>query len=95
MVSPVWIAFRIERGHVSDLLEVDVGEDQLVIAGVDDGRSVGARKHVRRRHRAKHLKNRRLRAEDHLLLVTQHACSVISLNSNCKRTTVTEITLHA
>jgi len=78
-ISPVGIAFRVERGHVSDLLEVDIGENEFVIARVDDGWPVGTRKHIRRRHRAKHLKNRRLSAQYYLLLVTQRAYSVISL----------------
>lgn len=43
---PVRIALRVERTHVVDLLQVDVGEDQLVIGGVDDSWSVGAGKHV-------------------------------------------------
>jgi len=46
MLLPVWITFRVERTHVADLLQIDVGKDKLVITGVDDGRSVRARKHV-------------------------------------------------
>jgi len=78
--SPVWISFRVERGHVADLLEVDIGEDQFVVAGIDDRRPVGTRKHVRRRHGAKHLQNSRLSAKNYLLLITQQACSIISVN---------------
>ena len=46
MHLPVGIAFRVERTHVADLLEVDIGEDQFVITGVDDGRSVGTCKDI-------------------------------------------------
>jgi len=70
---PVGITFRVEWTHVADLLQVNVGEDEFVITGVDDGRSVRAREHVGCRHRTKHLQNCRLSAENHLLLVTQHA----------------------
>lgn len=43
---PVRIALRVEWTHVVDLLQVDVGEDQLVIGGVDDSWPVRAGKHV-------------------------------------------------
>lgn len=43
---PVGVALGVERTHVVDLLEVDVGEDQLVVGGVDDGGPVGAGEHV-------------------------------------------------
>ena len=95
VVLPVWVTFGIERGHVADLLEVDVGKDQFVVAGVDDGRPVGTRKHIRRRHRAEHLKNRRLRTKNHLLLVAQHACSVISVDIDRNQKLPTEITPYA
>ena len=45
-ILPVWIAFGVEWTHVADLLEVDIGEDELVITGVDDSRSIRARKHI-------------------------------------------------
>ena len=40
--SPVGVALGVERTHVVDLLEVDVGEHQLVVGGVNDGGAVGA-----------------------------------------------------
>jgi len=50
MLLPVGITFGVEWTHVANLLQVDIGEDQFVVAGVDDGRSVGTRKDVRCRH---------------------------------------------
>lgn len=40
--QPVGVALRVQWAHVIDLLEVDVGEDQLVVGGINDGGSVGA-----------------------------------------------------
>ena len=43
---PVRVALGVEWAHVVDLLQVDVGEDELVVGGIDDGGSVGAGEHV-------------------------------------------------
>jgi len=86
MLLPVWITFRVERTHVADLLQIDVGKDKLVITGVDDGRSVRARKHVWRRHRAKHLKNCWLSAKNYLLLVAQHTWHPANIQRVCNLT---------
>ena len=73
--APVRVAVAVERTHVVDLLEVDVGEDELVIGRVDDGGPVAARKHVTRRRRLERAQRRRLRAERHLLAVRQRTCT--------------------
>lgn len=71
--SPIGISVGIEGAHVVDLLEVDVGEDQLVVAAVDDGGAVGAGKHVGGGQGAECPQHRGLRAQGHLLPVTQQA----------------------
>ena len=72
--SPVWIALRVERAHVVDLLQVDVGEDQLVVGGVDDGGAVGAGEDVGGGHGAEGAQHCGLRAQRHLLLVAEVPC---------------------
>ena len=72
--SPVWIALRVERAHVVDLLQVDVGEDQLVVGGVDDGGAVGAGEDVSGGHGAEGAQHCGLRAQRHLLLVAEVPC---------------------
>ena len=57
------------------MLEIDVGEDEFVVAGVDDGRPVAAGEHVTRRRRLERAQRRRLRAERHLLAVSQRTCT--------------------
>lgn len=42
----VRVASRIKGAHVVDLLEVDIREDELIVARVDDRRSIGAGKDV-------------------------------------------------
>lgn len=71
--SPVGIPVGIEGAHVVDLLEVDVGEDQLVVAAVDDGGAVGAGEHIGGGQGAERPQHRGLRAQGHLLPVTQQA----------------------
>lgn len=67
---PVRVALRVERAHVVHLLEVDVREDQFVVAGVDDGRSVRAGEHIGCGERAEGAQNCRLSAESDLLTFT-------------------------
>lgn len=57
-----------------DLLQVDVGEDQLVVGGVDDGGAVGAGEDVGGGHGAERAQHRWLRAQRHLLLVAEVSC---------------------
>lgn len=71
--SPVRVSIGIEGAHVVDLLEVDVGEDQLVVAAVDDGGAVGAGKHVGGGQGAECPQHCGLCAQGHLLPVTQQA----------------------
>jgi hypothetical protein len=71
--SPVRISLRIEGTHVVDLFEVDVGEDQLVVGGVDDGGAVGAGEHVGGGHGAEGSEHRGLCAERHFLLIAHSA----------------------
>ena len=42
----VLVVFSVEGTHVLDLLEVDITEDKLLVAAVDDGGSVAAGEHV-------------------------------------------------
>ena len=70
---PVGVALRVERAHVADLLQVDVGEDELVVAAVDDGGPVGAGEDVGRGEGAEGAENGRLRPEGHLLPLRQRA----------------------
>ena len=72
--SPVRVALRVERAHVVDLLQVDVGEDQLVVGGVDDGGAVGAGEDVGGGHGTEGAQHRGLRAQRHLLLVAEVPC---------------------
>lgn len=67
---PVRVALGVEWAHVVHLLEVDVREDQFVVAGVDDGRSVRAGEHIGCGERAEGAQNRRLSAESDLLTFT-------------------------
>jgi len=46
MHLPVRIAFRVERTHVADLLQVNIGKDEFVIAGIDDSRSIRTSKDI-------------------------------------------------
>lgn len=67
---PVGISLRVEWAHVIHFLQVDIREDQFVVAGVDDGRSVGAGEHIGCGERAEGAQNCRLSAESHLLTLT-------------------------
>lgn len=67
---PIRVALGVERAHVVDLLEVDVREDQFVVAGVDDGRSVRASEHIGCGERAEGAQNGWLSAESDLLTFT-------------------------
>lgn len=78
---PVRVALGVERAHVVHLLEVDVREDQFVVAGVDDGRSVRAGEHIGCGERAEGAQNRRLSAESDLLTFTQNTWT----NTNTSR----------
>lgn len=71
--QPVWVSLRVERAHVIDLFEVDVGEDQLMVGGVDDGGSVGAGKHVGGGERPEGPQDGGLRAQRDLLPLAQCA----------------------
>ena len=71
--SPVWVSLRVERAHVVDLLEVDVGEHQLVVGGVNDGGPVGAGKHVGGGQWVEGAQHCRLGAQGHLLALAQQA----------------------
>ena len=57
------------------MLEIDVGEDEFVVAGVDNGRPVAAGEHVTRRRRLERAQYGRLRAKRHLLTVSQRTCT--------------------
>ncbi len=70
----VGVSLGVERAHVVDLLQVDVREDQFVVAGVDDGGPVGAGEHVGGGERAEGAQNRGLSAQSHLLTLTQNPC---------------------
>lgn len=70
---PVWVSLRVERAHIVDLFEVDVGEDQLVVGGVDDGGSVGAGKYVGGGERPEGPQHSGLRAQCDLLPLAQCA----------------------
>lgn len=70
---PVRVSLRVERAHVIDLFEVDVGEDQLVVGRVDDGGSVRAGKHVGGGERPEGAQHGGLRAQRDLLALTQRA----------------------
>lgn len=72
---PVGVSLGVERAHVVDLLQVDVREDQFVVAGVDDGGPVGAGEHVGGGERAEGAQNRGLSAQSHLLTLTQNTCT--------------------
>lgn len=71
--SPVRIPIRVEGTHVVDLLEVDIGKDQLVVAAVDDSGAVRASKDVGGRKRTESPQYRGLCAQSHLLTVAQQA----------------------
>lgn len=71
--SPVRITIRIEGTHVVDFLEVDIGEDQFVVAAVDDSGAVRASKDVGGRKRTESPQYRGLGAQGHLLTVAQQA----------------------
>lgn len=71
--SPVRIAIRVEGTHVVDFLEVDIGEDQFVVAAVDDSGAVRASKDVGGRKRTESPQYRGLGAQSHLLTVAQQA----------------------
>ncbi len=73
-VVPVGVSLGVERAHVVDLLQVDIGEDQLVVAGVDDGGPVGAGEHVGGGERAEGTQNRGLSSQSHLLTLAQNPC---------------------
>lgn len=70
---PVWVSLRVERAHIIDLFEVDVGEDQLMVGGVDDGGPVGAGKHVGGGERPEGPQHGGLRAQRDLLPLAQRA----------------------
>ena len=70
---PVRIAVRVKGTHVVHLLEVDVGEDQLVVAAVDDSGPVRASEDVGGGKRTESPQHCGLRAQSHLLAVTQQA----------------------
>lgn len=70
---PVWVSLRVQRAHVIDLFEVDVGENQLVVGGVDDGGPVGAGKYVGGGERPEGPQYGGLRAQRDLLPLAQCA----------------------
>lgn len=72
--SPVRIPIGVEGTHVVHLLQVDVGEDQLVVAAVDDGGAVRAGEHIGGGQGAESPQDCGLSAKGHLLTVTQQAC---------------------
>lgn len=72
--SPVWVSLRVEWAHVIDLFEVDVGEDQFVVGGVDDGGPVGAGKHVGGGEWSEGPQHGGLCAQRDFLTLTQRAC---------------------
>lgn len=69
--GPVGVALRVERTHVVDLLEVDVGKDQLVVGGIDDGGSIGAGKDVGGREGSEGPQHGGLSAEGDFLTLTE------------------------
>jgi len=70
---PVGVGVGVERAHVVHLLQVDVREDELVVAGVDHGRPIRAGKHVRCGQGTERAQHCRLGAQGYLLLVRQVA----------------------
>lgn len=72
--SPVGIPIRVEGTHVVHLLQVDIGEDQLVVTAVDDGGAVRAGKHIGGGQRAESPQDGGLGPKGHLLPVTQQTC---------------------
>lgn len=37
---PVWVSLGVQRTHVIDFLQVNVGEDQLVVTGIYHSRTI-------------------------------------------------------
>lgn len=72
--SPVGIPIRVEGTHVVHLLQVDVGENQLVVTAVDDSGAVRAGEHVGGGQGAESPQDSGLGPQGHLLAVTQQAC---------------------
>lgn len=61
----------MELAHERYFLEIDVREEQLVIAAVDHGRTVGARKHADGVLGRKRVEGDRLRSERDTLAVIE------------------------
>ena len=70
---PVRVTLRIERTHIIDLLQINVGENEFMIAGIDDRRTIGTREDVGRGQRPESMEDSRLGAERHLLPSTKHS----------------------
>lgn len=71
-LSPVWIALRIKRTHVADFLQVDIGKDQFVVAGVDYSWSIRASKNIGCARRLEGTQHSGLCTEGHFLALTEH-----------------------